>query len=50
MLTDLIAMSRSGDAIPPNFGAECRAALEQILGQFGVVRSQKLTTGGASRF
>ncbi len=31
VLTDLIAMSRSGDAIPPNHGAECRAALEDIL-------------------
>jgi len=31
VLTDLIAMSRSGDAIPPDYGAECRAALEQIL-------------------
>ena len=31
VLTDLIAMSRSGDAIPPNYGSECRAALEQIL-------------------
>ncbi len=31
VLTDLIAMSRSGDAIPLNYGSECRAALEQIL-------------------
>jgi two-component system chemotaxis sensor kinase CheA len=31
VLTDLISMSRSGDAIPPDFGSECRAALEQIL-------------------
>jgi two-component system, chemotaxis family, sensor kinase CheA len=31
VLTDLISMSRSGEAIPPDFGAECRAALEQIL-------------------
>jgi len=31
VLTDLIAMSRSGDAIPPNHGSECRAALEEIL-------------------
>ena len=31
VLTDLIAKSRSGEAIPPDHGAECRAALEQIL-------------------
>jgi two-component system chemotaxis sensor kinase CheA len=31
VLTDLIAMSRTGDAIPPDYGSECRAALEQIL-------------------
>ena len=31
VLSDLIAMSRSGEAIAPDFGAECRAALEQIL-------------------
>jgi two-component system, chemotaxis family, sensor kinase CheA len=31
VLTDLISMSRSGDAIPPDFGSECRAALQQIL-------------------
>jgi two-component system chemotaxis sensor kinase CheA len=31
VLTDLISMSRSGDAIPPDFGSDCRAALQQIL-------------------
>jgi two-component system, chemotaxis family, sensor kinase CheA len=31
VLTDLISMSRSGDSIPPDFGSECRAALQQIL-------------------
>lgn len=31
MLSDLIAMSRSGDAVPPNHGSECRAALEQLI-------------------
>ncbi len=31
VLTDLIAMSRSGEGIPPDYGSECRAALEQIL-------------------
>ena len=32
VLSDLIAMSRSGDAIPPNHGSECRAALERLIG------------------
>lgn len=31
VLTDLIAMSRSGEAIAPDYGAECRVALEHIL-------------------
>jgi two-component system chemotaxis sensor kinase CheA len=31
VLTDLIAMSRSGEAIPPDYGVDCRDALEQIL-------------------
>ncbi len=31
VLTDLIAMSRTGEAIPPDYGSESRAALEQIL-------------------
>jgi two-component system, chemotaxis family, sensor kinase CheA len=31
ILSDLISMSRSGEAIPANFGSECRAALQQIL-------------------
>ncbi len=31
VLSDLIAMSRSGEAIPADYGSECRAALEQIL-------------------
>jgi two-component system, chemotaxis family, sensor kinase CheA len=31
VLSDLIAMSRSGEAVAPDFGADCRAALEQIL-------------------
>lgn len=35
VLTDLIAMSRSGESIPSDFGAECRAALEQILQKNG---------------
>src|SRR5271163_4968130 len=31
ILSDLISMSRSGEAIPAAHGSECRAALEQIL-------------------
>ncbi len=31
VLTDLVSMSRSGEPIPPDFGSECRAALQQIL-------------------
>jgi two-component system, chemotaxis family, sensor kinase CheA len=31
VLSDLIAMSRSGEAVPPDFGAGCRAALEQLI-------------------
>jgi two-component system, chemotaxis family, sensor kinase CheA len=31
VLTDLIAMSRTGEAIPPDFGTECRHALEHIM-------------------
>jgi two-component system, chemotaxis family, sensor kinase CheA len=32
ILSDLITMSRSGDAIPVNHGSECRAALERLIG------------------
>ena len=32
VLSDLITMSRSGEAIPPNHGSECRAALEALIG------------------
>ena len=32
VLSDLITMSRSGEAIPPNYGSECRAALERLIG------------------
>jgi two-component system chemotaxis sensor kinase CheA len=31
VLSDLIGMSRSGEAIPSDYGAECRAGLERIL-------------------
>ena len=33
VLSDLVQMSRAGEAIPPGFGGECRAALEQIIEQ-----------------
>lgn len=32
ILSDLITMSRSGEAIPPDHGSDCRAALEQLIG------------------
>src|SRR5262245_27374779 len=32
MLADLVGMSRSGEAIPPGHAAECRQALEQLMG------------------
>ena len=35
VLTDLVSMSRSGQAAAPGFGGECRAALEQIREQGG---------------
>jgi two-component system chemotaxis sensor kinase CheA len=33
VLTDLIAMSRAGEAIAPGYGSESRAALERLLGK-----------------
>ena len=35
VLTDLVSMSRSGQAAAPGFGGECRVALEQIIEQGG---------------
>jgi two-component system chemotaxis sensor kinase CheA len=35
VLTDLVSMSRSGQAAPAGFGGDCRAALEQIIAQGG---------------
>lgn len=35
VLTDLVSMSRSGQAAAPGFGGECRTALEQIIEQGG---------------
>ncbi len=35
ILNDLIAMSGAGEAIPPDLGSECRAALEKLLGEEG---------------
>jgi two-component system, chemotaxis family, sensor kinase CheA len=31
VLSDLVTMSRSGDAIPAGYGSECRTALQQII-------------------
>src|SRR5262245_50051258 len=31
VLSDLVQMSRSGEAVPPGFGGECRAALAQLI-------------------
>src|SRR5579864_2492935 len=31
VLSDLVSMSRSGEAIAPGFGSECRKALERLL-------------------
>ncbi len=33
MLSDLVGMSRSGEKIPAGHSAECRAALEQLIGK-----------------
>ncbi len=35
ILSDLIAMSGAGEAIPPDLGSECRAALEKLLSDNG---------------
>jgi two-component system chemotaxis sensor kinase CheA len=35
VLTDLVSMSRSGQAAPAGFGGDCRTALEQIIAQGG---------------
>lgn len=35
VLTDLVSMSRSGQAAPGDFGGECRVALEHIIEQGG---------------
>jgi len=39
VLTDLIAMSQTGDAIPADYGSECRAAMEHLLGQDGAAEN-----------
>ena len=46
VLSDLITMSRSGDAIPPNHGSECRAALERLI---GIEPSGERRSSGAGR-
>ncbi len=35
VLSDLVQMSRSGDAVPQGFGGECRTALERLIGKDG---------------
>jgi two-component system chemotaxis sensor kinase CheA len=35
VLSDLVQMSRSGEAVPQGFGSECRAALERLIGKDG---------------
>src|SRR5262247_3766211 len=35
VLSDLVAMSRSGDPIPAGYGSECRGALEQLIKKDG---------------
>ena len=35
VLTDLVNMVRAGDAVPPNYGQESRAQLQQLLGDEG---------------
>jgi two-component system chemotaxis sensor kinase CheA len=35
VLSDLVGMARAGEAIPPDYGSECRASLEQLIGSDG---------------
>jgi two-component system chemotaxis sensor kinase CheA len=35
VLSDLVQMSRSGEAVPQGFGTECRSALERLIGKDG---------------
>ena len=39
VLSDLIGMSGAGEAIPADFGAECRAAMEKLLGGEGAAEA-----------
>src|SRR5437667_3101948 len=32
VLSDLVSMARAGEACPPGYGDECRAALQQLIG------------------
>jgi two-component system chemotaxis sensor kinase CheA len=43
ILSDLIAMSGAGEAIPPDLGSECRAALEKLLGSDGAAEGDDNT-------
>jgi two-component system, chemotaxis family, sensor kinase CheA len=40
VLSDMVAMARAGDAIPHEFGGECRAALERLIGEEGSAKSE----------
>src|SRR5215470_7211653 len=35
VLSDLVGMSRSGDAIPAGYGSDCRSALQQLIKKDG---------------
>src|SRR4051794_16441810 len=35
VLSDLVGMARAGEAVPEGYGSECRAALQQLIGQEG---------------
>jgi two-component system chemotaxis sensor kinase CheA len=47
VLSDLVAMARAGEAIPPDFGDECRAALERLIGEEGMSAAKSDPTAPA---
>ena len=50
VLSDLIGMSGAGEAIPADFGAECRAALERLLGAEGTAAEDDDNTPAPADF
>ncbi len=50
VLSDLIGMSGAGEAIPSDFGAECRAALEKLLGAEGAAEEDDDNTPAPADF